>query len=150
MTATKRMKNRLLFITVLSATAVISLTVCALAQMSRAEFDIGESSYIPPPRLIAPSTDVVDLSGQDCLEFKWSPHEGNPTKRDHYDLRLYKGYQAYGQYRIYKTFLPPRQWSLCLSADMFEDGGVYTCTLRQAYSGVKSKRTFQSFKVIKH
>ena len=143
------MRNRLSFIAVIATAAVIALAVCAAAQMNMAEFDIGESDYIAPPRLITPSADVVDLSGKDCLEFSWSPHEGNPIKRDHYDLRIYKGYQAYGQYRIYKTLLPPRQWSICLNADMFENGGAYTCTLRQVYSGVKSKRTFQSFKVIK-
>ncbi len=127
----------------------MALAACAAAQMSRADFDIGESDYIAPPRLITPSTDVVDLSGKDCLEFSWSSHEGDPIRRDHYDLRIYKGYQAYGQYRIYKELLPPRQWSVCVSADMFEDGSAYTIALRQVYSGVKSKRTLQSFRVIK-
>lgn len=143
------MRGRPSFIAALSAAAVMAFAVFAAAQMNMADFDIGESDYIAPPRLIAPSTDVVDLSGKDCLEFSWSPHEGNPIKRDHYDLRIYKGRQAYGQDRIYKAILPPRQWSICLGADMFENGGMYTCALRQVYQGVKSKRTFQSFRVIK-
>jgi hypothetical protein len=143
------MWKRLYLTTLVSAAAFMALAVCAAAQMNRADFDIGESDYIAPPRLITPSTDVVDLSGKDCLEFSWSSHEGDPIRRDHYDLRIYKGYQAYGQYRIYKELLPPRQWSVCVSADMFEDGSAYTIALRQVYSGVKSKRTLQSFKVIK-
>lgn len=144
------MKRSPPLIAILSAAAIVTFSVCAAAQMNMADRDIGESDYIAPPRLIKPSTDVVDLSGKECLEFSWSPHEGNPIKRDHYDFRLYKGSQAYGQYLIYKVMLPPRQWSICVGAGMFEDGGVYTCALRQAYSGVKSKRTFQTFKVIKH
>lgn len=143
------MRSSLPFIAALSAAVVIGFAVCAAAQMNMAEFDIGESDYIAPPRLITPSTDVVDLTGKDCLEFSWSSHEGDPIRRDHYDLRIYKGRQAYGQDRIYKAILPPRQWYLCASADIFGDGGVYTVTLRQVYSGVKSKRTFQSFRVIK-
>lgn len=129
----------------------LCVTVCAPAgaQNMLMEHDIGESDYIPPPRLISPSTDVVDLHGAECLEFRWSAHEGNQVKREYYDLRIYKGAQAFGQDRIFIARIPPRQWSACVSSDIFENGGIYTFTLRQAYRGVKSRRTFQTFRVIK-
>ena len=114
-----------------------------------AEFDIGQSGWIAPPRLIAPSGDVVDLTGKGSLEFKWGPHEGDQVKRDHYDFRLYRGYHMYESARIMKMRLPPRQWSLVLESGLFEDGGIYTWSLRQVYSGsTKSRRSFESFRVI--
>jgi hypothetical protein len=136
-----------------AAASVLSAVVLAstvYAYMSMGRFDIGESDFIPSPRLIRPSTDVVDLRGTEALEFSWSPHEGDPTQRDCYDFRLYKGDQAFGPALIFKMRLPPRQWSIWISADLFEDGAMYTCTLRQVYVGsARSRRTFWSFRVIK-
>lgn len=116
-----------------------------------AEFEIGQTSFVPKPRLIAPSTDVVDLTGASTLEFKWSPHEGDQIRRDHYDFRLYRGTQMLASTLIFKARIHPRQWSLALQAGMFEDGQVYTWSLRQVYTGsAKSWRSFESFKVIRH
>ena len=112
--------------------------------------DIGESDRVPVPRILQPYLDSCDITGKKFLEFQWSPHEGNPTQRDYYDFRLYKGYKVVESTRIFKTRLGPRQWSLALDAGMFEDGQVYTCTLRQVYTGsLKSRRAFQSFRIIK-
>jgi hypothetical protein len=133
----------------LTAFILSTAIAAAPAQSFLTEHDIGESDYTAPPRLIKPSTDVVDLSGKDCLEFSWSPHEGDQVKREYYDLRLYRGRQAYGQYRIYMVRIPPRQWSVCIESGMFEDGAYYTLALRQVYRGFKSKRTFQTFRVMK-
>ncbi len=121
------------------------------AQRSSVYSDVGQSDVVPVPRILQPYLDTYDLSGKSELVFKWSPHEGNQTQRDYYDFRLYKGYEVFESTRIYKTRTPPRQWSLALSADMFENGQVYTCTLRQVYTGsLKSWRAFQSFRIIKN
>lgn len=143
------MHKKLILILLLIPAITALLPICVDAQNRMIDFDIGESDYIAPPRIIKPSTDAVDLRGRDCLEFSWSPHEGDSIKREYYDLRIYKGYQAYGSARVYLVRVPPRQWSICISSDIFEDGAVYTCALRQVYRGQKSKRSFQSFKVIK-
>lgn len=137
-------------ITAFALAAIALSSVSAPAQNMLSRYDIGESDFIPPPRLITPSTDVVDLRGKTSLEFRWSPHEGDSIQRDHYDFRLYKGYQAFAAQRIFKALIPPRQWSLQVSAELFENGSTYTLALRQVYTGsAKSRRTFTSFKVIK-
>lgn len=126
------------------------LPLTASAQRSLNYTDVGQSDSVPSPRILQPYLDTYDLTGKSQLVFKWSPHEGNQTQRDHYDFRLYKGAQALGPARIYKTRTPPRQWSLALDAGMFEDGQVYTCVLRQVYTGsIRSWPSYQTFKVIK-
>jgi hypothetical protein len=143
------MKNRAVPIAFLAPVIVSLLAACSSAQVRAGDFDIGESDHIAPPRLIEPSTDAVDLSGRDCLEFRWSPFEGDPIRREYYELKIYKGRQAYAAARIYMARVPPRQWAACVSSWLFEDGQAYTVTLRQAYRGAKSRRTFQSFTVVK-
>lgn len=130
--------------------ALLLLSVTAAFAQRIAEFEIGQTSFIPKPRLIAPATDIVDLTGRDALEFKWSPHEGDQVRRDHYDFRLYRGYNMVESTRILKMRISPRQWSIILKADIFEDAQVYTWSLRQVYTGsAKSWRSFESFTVIK-
>lgn len=121
----------------------------AFAQPMLGRYDIGQSDHVPPPRIISPSTDTVDLRGREYLEFVWSAHEGDAVLRDHYDFRLYKGYQTLGPALVYKVELPPRQWSLRLPASFFENGQVYTCAVRQYYTGPRSRPGTQSFRVIK-
>jgi len=130
--------------------AVLALSAATVSAQRIADFEIGQTSFVPKPRLIAPATDVVDLTGKEGLEFKWSPHEGDQVKRDHYDFRLYSGYNMVESTRILKMRISPRQWSIILKAEMFEDAQVYTWSLRQVYTGsAKSWRSFESFKVIK-
>jgi hypothetical protein len=117
------------------------------AQSLSTRTDIGESGLVPPPRLIEPATDIVDIDGKQSLEFKWSPHEGDPAKREYYDFRLYKGGQAFAAALIYKARIPRNAWCIYVKADLFETGAIYTCALRQVYAGLKSRRTFQTFKV---
>jgi len=139
-------------LTALAIVMAAALSACALpaiAQPMSARYDIGESDFIAPPRFIEPSTDMIDLRNRAGLEFKWSPHEGDATKREYYDLRLYKGTQAFEKNLIYKTRIPRHVWSVMIPADMFENGSVYICTLRQVYRGPKSRRTFLLFKIIK-
>lgn len=139
-----------IFTPILIFAFLISVALPLSAQRASIYTDIGESDLVPVPRILQPYLDSYDITGKKALEFQWSPHEGNQTQRDYYDLRLYKGYNVVESTRIYKIRLGPRQWSFALNADIFEDGQVYTCTLRQVYIGsLKSRRAYQSFKIIK-
>ena len=138
------------FAPILVLLALLSAASPLSAQRAAVYADIGQSDRVPVPRILQPYLDTYDITGKKVLEFKWSPHEGNPTQRDYYDFRLYKGYEVVESTRIYKIRVNPRQWSLALSAEIFKDGQVYTCTLRQVYIGsLKSRRAVQSFKIIK-
>ena len=143
--------SRKSFFKLIAYAAALSLLPAGVVSAQRmADFDIGQSNHIAPPRIIAPSSDDVDLTGKESLEFKWSPHEGDQVQRDYYDFRLYRGYDMYESGRIMKMRLPPRQWSLIIKSEAFEDGQIYTWSIRQVYTGsAKSRRSFESFRVIK-
>ncbi|MDD5138395.1 MAG: hypothetical protein PHG72_06205, partial [Candidatus Omnitrophica bacterium] len=66
-----------------------------------------------------------------------------------YDFRLYKGRRTYAQDEIYQEQVGPNVYHVVLKADMFEDGEVYTWTLRQLYFDNKSDAAYNSFKVVK-
>ena len=105
---------------------------------------------VPQPRLISPARDVIDLSGKDELVFKWSPHERARGFRDYYDFRLYKGYDMLAGSLIMKRQVDPNAYELRLPSNTFENGSTYTWSLRQVYDATrKSRRSYQSFKVIK-
>ena len=108
------------------------------------------NEFVPEPRLLSPTGEEVDLTGRDSLEFRWSPHEGSPTGRDYYDFRLYKEYDMLESTLVFKQRVGPRESSIVLKSEMFASGAVYTWSLRQVYTGsVKSKKVFQSFRIIK-
>jgi len=110
----------------------------------------GAYEFVPEPVLLYPTQEEADLTGKDSLEFRWSPHEGSPTRRDYYDFRLYKGYDMLESTLVFKQRVGPRESSTSLKSGMFENGAVYTWSLRQIYTGsVKSKKVFQSFRIIK-
>jgi len=118
------------------------------------EFGIGTSGVfgtddVPELMLLSPVGETVDLTGEETLEFKWSPFEGRVYKRQGYDFRLYKGRRTYAQDEIYKEQVGPNVYHAVLKADMFEDGEVYTWTLRQLYFDNKSDAAYNSFKVVK-
>lgn len=110
-----------------------------------------KTSFVPKPRLLYPDTDEVDLAGKNHLEFSWSPHEGlSSSARRYYDLRLYKGYDMVASNLIFKEKIYGNRDSATVSSDLFENGRIYTWSLRQGYKGTgKSVRSFQSFKAIK-
>ncbi|NQS89669.1 hypothetical protein HQ584_07775 [Patescibacteria group bacterium] len=111
---------------------------------------IGRRDHVPQPRLIEPITDKVDLTGKDMLEFKWSPHEAKGMPGKYYDLRLYKGYEMVEGTLIFKKRLSGREYKVEVESDVFENGQVYTWSLRLGYrGGDKSVRSTQSFKIIK-
>ena len=108
------------------------------------------ADYVPKPVLVYPVTDKVVLTGKSALEFKWSPHEGRLFGRRCYDFRLYRGYDMVESTLIFKTKVPGARHMLDVNSDLFENSHVYTWSLRQVYRGTgKSRRSFQSFRVIK-
>ena len=130
-------------------TTLIILSLAAPA-MGRMMHDSRGVDYVPPPRLMAPTTEEVDLTGKTELEFKWSPHEGQRDIRKYYDFRLYKGYNILEDSLIFKEQVDPSIYQISIKSDMFEAGQVYTWSLRQIYEpSHKSDRSMASFKVIK-
>ncbi len=117
------------------------------------EFGVGTVGYdeadVPVPTLLSPAGGTVDLTGKETLEFKWSPFEGRMYRRQGYDFRLYKGRQTYASDEIYKEQVGPDDYHVVLKAEMFEDGQVYTWTLRQLYFDNKSDAAYNSFRVVK-
>ena len=133
------------------------MLVCFSAEAGRMSgsigFGIGTGGFgtasVPEPTLLSPVGETVDLTGKETLTFKWSPFEGRIYKRQGYDFRLYKGYQTYAQNEIHKMRTGPNTYAIILEASLFEDGEVYTWTLRQAYFDNKSDAAYNAFQVIK-
>jgi len=135
---------------ILLAVPIILIASAVFAERSILERNIVRGEFVPEPRLIAPTTEEVVLTGRDTLEFKWSPHEGNATRRDYYDFRLYKGRNMYQSAMIFKKRIPHNEFSVSIKSDIFKDGQVYTWSLRQVYIvSFKSRRSYASFKITK-
>lgn len=110
----------------------------------------GQLCHVPQPRLFEPSSDEVDLRGIETMEFEWSPHVGDRIKREYYDFRIYKGYDMLASGLIYKERLRDSKYGHGVPSDLFENGTVYTWSLRQVYRHAgKSARSIRSFRVIK-
>ena len=127
---------------------LLVLAACSLAQGYRARGML-YSGRVPKPVLITPTTEKVDLTSKDELQFKWSPHEGSTMDRQYYDFRLYKGYQMIESTILFKKQVSYDEYQLKLNSDMFRNGEIYTWSLRQVYYLGKSQRSWQSFKIIK-
>lgn len=123
---------------------------CSFAQGRRISGIEYYEERIPAPYLLSPIGGEVDLSDKDTLEFKWSPHEGASGFREYYDFRLYKGYSTVESTRILKQEVPSDNYQINLQSSLFEDGQIYTWTLRQVYSaGRKSDPSHASFRIKK-
>ncbi|MGH7198185.1 MAG: hypothetical protein ACREH5_05550 [Candidatus Omnitrophota bacterium] len=110
----------------------------------------GSINHVPEPRLISPTSEEVDLTGKPSLLFEWSPFEGDITRRDYYDFRVYKGVNRVAENLIFKEKVFKSAYKIDLNADRFEDSQVYTWSVRQVYmNGSKSRKATSSFKVIK-
>ena len=135
---------------------VCKLSFCilfAILMCSFYTFSVSDSGVllnrIPQPKIFYPKSENVNLSQQDSLEFKWSSLVGSSTDRRCYDFRLYKGYDFNSDSLIYKKEVSPFKSSWSVESNMFNDGGVYTWTLRQVYLSGKSDRSIVSFKIHK-
>lgn len=104
---------------------------------------------LPGPRLIYPASDKVILGGEDFLEFKWITRD--LFDADYYDFRLYKGYDMLAGNLIFKERIPASDSTIQIKSSLFENGQVYTLSLRVVVTGgQKSDRSFVSFKIIKN
>lgn len=104
--------------------------------------------FHPGATLLYPTTDNIDLTGKEYLEFKWERF--HLVQTDYFDFRLYKGYQTTASNLILKQRFSPAEYPIKVAASMFEQGQVYSWVLVQVFnSGQKSDRSFSSFKIIK-
>ncbi len=101
------------------------------------------------PMLLAPISEVVDLTGQETLVFRWSPFQGRLDRRRFYDFWIFEGREQLEKFRIYKKRVPADEYEVLLDARMFEDGKIYTWAVRQVTYGTKSDWSYSSFEVIR-
>ncbi len=139
------MKKNLLFIIIL----FITLSIAGSSQPASIFSEQMFGNNIPRPRLLEPVSDTVNLAGKKELLFKWSPHEGDNFKRKYYDFRLYKGMQMTESNLILKKKVPPTRHRIVVDSSLFKTGGDYTWSLRQKYRTGKSRRSTNTFKVIR-
>ncbi len=134
-------------IAVIAISLVMFFSASSFAGTLSFTYGNGPYNSLPEPRLRYPINDTAVLTGQDNLEFKWWIEVVGLRK---FIFKIYKGYKMYLANLIYKEDLPPDTSSIKIKSDLFEDGQVYTWSLIQiSYSGYKSDRSFNSFKVIK-
>ncbi len=127
----------------------LSLIPFVLTAKSYSRNIIGNGSeFSPGPKLLYPTTDDIDLSGKDYLEFRWE--RTDLTMTDYYDFRLYKGYNNIAQNLILKQRFPSDKYLIRIPASQFDKGQVYTWVLVQVFlGGNKSGKSYSSFKIIK-
>lgn len=141
----KKRNAYFLILIILFFTPLLFIQNIKPARASEANDDLA-----PEPWLLSPVSEMVDLTGQAVLVFKWRPDPGPLLLRKRYDFRLYRGYQTYTSTQILKRNVEPDVYSVVLDASLFEDEQVYTWTLRQIYCDIrKSDAAYNSFKVIK-
>jgi hypothetical protein len=109
---------------------------------------LGDPRFIAGPTLLYPVTKDITLAGKDSLEFKWM--RTNLAKTRHYEFKIYKGYNMFAADLIFKQEIPVGTYPVEIPVSLFEEGQVYTWSLRQVFlGGGKSDRSFSSFKIIK-
>lgn len=129
----------------IAATALILFTL-ALNFNSFAGRDLLELR--PAVELFYPVTQDIDLSAKSSLQFRW--REINITQTDHYEFKLYKGYDMVGSALVLKQDVSGDGCPLELAEANFEINQVYTWSLKQIYlGGQKSERSYGTFKIIK-
>jgi hypothetical protein len=102
----------------------------------------------PEPRLRNPIYDAVILNSTQPLEFSWW---NDVTGTRGMIFKIYKGYNMYEDNLIHKEDLPDSLSSVKIDSALFEDGEIYTWSLvRVGFSGKKSDKSFNSFKIIKN
>jgi hypothetical protein len=111
---------------------------------------IGLGSYVPAPRLLSPGSENVNLGAKPYMTFRWSPHEKRLFGGNYYDFRIYSGTDMLESTLIYKEEVSGSLRRLEVSSDLFEEGRIYTWSLRQRYKSYgKSPRSIRSFRVTK-
>ena len=107
-----------------------------------------DSGFIEGPTLLYPTTNDIDLTGKDNLEFRWERTELVATR--YFNFKLYKGNDISESNLILKQQFDTEAYPIKIPASQFEAGQTYTWVLVQVFlSGEKSDRAFSSFTVIK-
>ena len=128
---------------------VLILTFGSICSAGTISFTLDRGPYNSPPepRLKYPIYETAMISGDQPIEFSWW---NDWTDTSGYTLRIYKGYNMYADNLILKENLPANADSFKVKADLFEEGKVYTWSLvRISFTGYKSDKSYNSFKVIK-
>jgi len=126
---------------------VLSPAVISLAGPVSVNLDSGLQNSPPAPRLRYPINDTVILLVNQPLEFSWW---NDFTQTRGYIFKLYKGYNLFAANLIFKEELPSEAFSIKIKPELFNAGQVYTWSLvRISFSGPKSDKSFNSFKVIR-
>lgn len=109
---------------------------------------MGRYDDMPGPQLVSPILDNIVLSSGSGVKFKWLC--GMLARIDHYEFRLYKGYQMYADTLIMKKDVRPGDCVFELPADTFELNQPYSWSLKAVYlNGQKSQESDSTFKIIK-
>jgi len=126
---------------------VISFTVFMGDGM--AKMGSGGGGRVPEPQLVFPLSEVVDITGKDNIEFRWIKFIAG-TSVSYYDFKLYKGYVMNDATVLFQKKLSGSDSKIALDSKMFEDGQVYTWSLRMQIMGQgRGDRSYHSFKIKK-
>ena len=132
--------NRFLLVA-LSVLLVLLLSTAALAQGFR-----NLSGTPPTPTLLSPP-EKVDLSGKDTLKFKW--YSSGCMGLSRLEFKVYKGYVNSAANLVYQEDLSGASSSVLVKAELFQQGEVYTYTLRAiATGGQKGDLVSDTFEVV--
>ena len=102
----------------------------------------------PALDLLYPVSENIDLAGKTTLQFRW--RQVDEARTDHYEFKLYKGYQMLGPALILKQDISRDNCPFELPAENFEINQVYTWFVRQVYlDGSKNDWAHSSFKITK-
>lgn len=127
----------------LVALSVLSASSCVYSYIK----GMATYGFFPGPKLLSPTTEDVDLSGKDQLEFRWE--RTNLVVTQYFDFRLYKGYDTVEGTRILQQDFSTDNYPITIPSSSFETGQVYTWVLRQVFlNGDKSDKSWSSFKII--
>jgi len=137
-----------IFLILVLALTFISLVSVELYAQSRRSF--GSAGHVPMPRLISPTSEVVNIKDKDGILFKWSSQQMPTGGRRKFRFQLYEGYDMYEQSLIFKKEIDPHIFEIFIKRDNFEDGKAYTWSLRQrGFSPSWSRRSFYTFRLVK-
>jgi len=141
------MNKKIMLLRLFICATLLLLSIAVFPQASYGANKIRIFDSDPGPCLIYPATEDITLKGKDFLEFRWERAGG--VKLDHYEFKLYKGYEAIASNLIFKKNFSREAYPINIPARLFENNQTYTWSLRQVFmDSEKSGRSFSSFKII--
>ena len=126
------------------AVSILLMTMCAVSV-----YGVSDRQRVPRVRYILPEDDsTVDLTGKESLTFSWKGQPKPSGGRRTFRFSLYKGF-GYGA--VFTKDLDRDVYSVGVPADIFEDGAVYSWSVKQRDASNMFWSLFdsRSFKVVK-